>query len=438
MSELIPSKSSLPSSIQYIEQFTQDLTSYLTKIGLPSQNVLVEPCERGRVIANLPSTLALAKNYNSSEAMYLSKMVAACAVGLFDAAINFLWDETIANLRYKASIFDLQYFFATAIRDEKQRKHFVDEKDLKKLDDFTLIWACCEVGLISEIAYKHLDYIREIRNHASAAHPNQNDITGLQLASYIETCIKEVLSKDPDGSLIEIRRLLNNIREETFTEDSAKSVCAAIQRLPQERLSSFARSVFGMYFDVSSNSKTKNNIQLLAKAIWQAIDEQSKKEFGLKYANFSSHGETERATLVRDILQRVDGLAYLDDNTKASELQDILRRLHIAHDGYNNFAMEGSITKLLDQYIPENGSIPSSIRNDYVQVITICFIGNQYGVSWDAEAIYNKLINTWNDEEIFTLCSLLTKKELESRLQFTRCAARFRTLLEILTPKISN
>ncbi|MBR6058782.1 MAG: hypothetical protein IKP58_11495 [Victivallales bacterium] len=438
MSELIPLQPSSPSSIQYIEEFTQDLTTYLTKVGLPCQNVLVEPCERGRVIANLPGTLALAKNYKTSEAMYLSKMVAACAVGLFDAAINFLWDETIANLRYKVSIFDLQYFFATAIPDEKQRKHFIEEKDLKKIDDYLLIRTCCEVGLISEIAYKHLDYIREIRNHASAAHPNQNDITGLQLASCIETCIKEVLSKEPDGSLIEIGRLLKNIREETFTKESAKPVCAAIQKLPQERVSSFARSVFGMYFDLSSKSNTKNNIQILAESIWQTIDEQTKLNFGLKYTSFSVHGETERAALVRDILQRVNGLSYLTEDTRAFELQDLLERLHSAHNNFNNFYTEGPIAKLIEQYIPSNGKIPDSIRSVYVKIITVCYIGTTYGYSWEAEEIYSRLISQWGDKETLTLCSLLTENELSSRFQFSRCANRFRELLNQLNAKASN
>ena len=46
---------------------------------------------------------------------------------------------------------------------------------------------------ITQLGYKHLDYIRDMRNHASAAHPNHNEITGLQLASWLETCIQEVI-----------------------------------------------------------------------------------------------------------------------------------------------------------------------------------------------------------------------------------------------------
>ncbi|NES06504.1 MAG: hypothetical protein F6K22_29025 [Okeania sp. SIO2F4] len=52
-----------------------------------------------------------------------------------------------------------------------------------------------------------IDYIRDMRNHASAAHPNHNEITGLQLASWLETCIQEVIGKEPEGAVIEVKKL---------------------------------------------------------------------------------------------------------------------------------------------------------------------------------------------------------------------------------------
>lgn len=425
-------------SMQVLDSFSHGLDQFLTKIGLPNENVLVPIPERAKVINNLPDTLNQIQNYNQTDALYLSKMVAACTVGLFDAALNYLWDETVENLRKKVSLFDLQYFYATAVSDENQRKQFKDEDDLKKLTDAKLIKGCFDVGLISEITYKHLDYIRDMRNYASAAHPNQNDITGLQLASHIETCLKEVLAKDLDGSLIEIKRLLKNVREQIFTKETAAPVCSAIQQLPKDRLLSVARSVFGMYFNPACGTNTKNNILLLANSIWISIDEQTKKDFGLKYASFSVNGETDKAQSVRDLLQYVNGLSYLDDNTRAVDIQDILERLLIAHDGYDNFYTEGPLAKTLCQFISQDGIVPGSIRNNYVKTIAICFMGNSHGVSWDAEPLYKRLITTWKDRETLLVCKLLKDVEFSSRMQFQKCFARFISLLGILKNNISN
>jgi len=67
---------------------------------------------------------------------------------------------------------------------------------------------CLDTGIISNIGYRQLDFIRDMRNFASAAHPNQTQITGIQLADCLSICIREVLAKDQSGPVIEIKRLL--------------------------------------------------------------------------------------------------------------------------------------------------------------------------------------------------------------------------------------
>ncbi|SUY54107.1 Uncharacterised protein [Clostridium perfringens] len=61
-----------------------------------------------------------------------------------------------------------------------------------------------------------------MRNYASAAHPNQNNIDGLQVSSWLQTCIKEVLSKEPEGPVIEIKKLIYNIRNKELTTDDTQ------------------------------------------------------------------------------------------------------------------------------------------------------------------------------------------------------------------------
>ena len=132
-------------------------------------------------------------------------------IGLFDAALNYMWDETIQNLRTKVVNFDLGYFYDSVL-DAQRRPSFSTEDDLKRLDDWEFIKGCRHTGLIGDLGLSHLDYIRNMRNFASAAHPNQNQITGLQLITWLQTCILEVLGREPEGAALEVRYLLNNIR----------------------------------------------------------------------------------------------------------------------------------------------------------------------------------------------------------------------------------
>lgn len=50
--------------------------------------------------------------------------------------------------------------------------------------------------------------------------------------------------------------------------------------------------------------------------------------------------------------------------------------------------------------VPASGNIPDSVSGKYVKVLTMCHIGNGYGVSSGAEPIYNNLINRWQDHQI--------------------------------------
>jgi len=157
-----------------VDQLSTGLTRYLLDLGLPTDSVLVTPAERMRVLSNVPAVVGDLQAEQRARAYYISKFIAACGVGLFDAALNFLWNETISNLREKVARFDLDYFLDSII-PEKRRPNFKSADDLDKLEDWELIRGCLETGIITEIGFKHLDYIRDIRNYASAAHPEVPD-----------------------------------------------------------------------------------------------------------------------------------------------------------------------------------------------------------------------------------------------------------------------
>lgn len=410
------------------DKLSTSLSTYLGYFGLPTDSVLVELDERRKVVNNMPYIMPALSDSQRGSAMYISKFVAACVVGLFDAALNYLWDETIRNLRAKVVQFDLDYFYDTAITDANQRTKYRDESDLEKLDDWVLVRGCRETGIISDIGYRHLDYIRDMRNHASAAHPNHNELTGLQLAAWLETCIKEVLGKEPGGAAIEVKRLLRSVREEILSENDVPPIAEAIVRLPVDLAHSLLRTAFGMYTDPRLDASIRNNIRFLAPEIWEVCSEDAKYDVGLKHGSFSANGEVSRTSLARDFLIIVDGLAYLPTNTIAIEMSSTLDALLSAHNGWNNFHNEPSPARLLQSFVPTSGNIPESVLNKYVKTLTMCKIGNGYGVSSGAETIYDNLINRWQDSHISHFLKLTRDSDISSRLQFQSCQTRYQRL----------
>lgn len=171
-----------PNYSAQIKQFEDNLLEFMKQYGLPTDSVLVTVSERFKVFKNIEDVVEKIEDSQKQRSFYISKLIAASAVGLFDAALNYLWDETIYELRIRVAQYDLDYFFDTAVgASSDRRKKLKDKDDLVKINDSELIKAANEIGLISDLGFQHLDYVRYMRNWASAAHPNHNQITGLQL-----------------------------------------------------------------------------------------------------------------------------------------------------------------------------------------------------------------------------------------------------------------
>ena len=196
---------------QAIDRASEKLTEYLTELGLPSENVLVAVDQRRFVLENIPGLVDRIEAEPRSEAMYVSKFVAACGAGLFDAALNFIWDEVVQSLRARVARFDLAYFYDTAV-PAPERQDFQTEEDLVALSDQALIRGAHACGMLTTIGYKQVDYIRDMRNWASAAHPNQAEVSGIQLTAFFETCLKRSSSASRKGDVLEVGRLLRLLR----------------------------------------------------------------------------------------------------------------------------------------------------------------------------------------------------------------------------------
>ena len=347
---------------------------------------------------------------------------------MFDAALNFVWDETIKALRNKIILFDLDYFYSSTITDSERLKRLKTKEDLVKINDWELIKGCLHTGILSDLGYKHLDFIRDMRNWASAAHPNQHEITGLQLVTWLETCIKEVIAKEPSTSAIEIKRLLENIRKHSLNTTDIPPIEEHLSLLPEDILASFLRTIFGMYIDPDISVLVRNNIKLIAQHSWKIASEDVKYELGLKHRTFSVNAELDRRDYAKEFIDFVGGLVYLPSETFQLEFDQAIQNLLGAHLNFDNFYTEPAHAKLLEKYVPNTGKIPKALRKKNVKTVVMCTIGNGHGISGMAYAHYENMINKFQEKEIAVFCWLAKDRECASRLQLPDCQTRYKEL----------
>ena len=420
-----------------VGEYQNQLLRYLDDLGLPKEDVLVDVEQRRCVIQNVPMIVDSLPMDKRGESFYISKFIAACGSGLFDAALNYIWNETIENLREKVGIFDLEYFKST-ISDEDKKKKIQSVEDLKLIDEWELVRGCHLTGIISDIGFKHLDYIRDMRNWASAAHPNQVQLTGMQLCSWLETCIIEVIGKEPSLPAIEAKRLLQNIRNNVLATTDVPPLQTALRQAPTDIISSIFRTIFGMFCDPGSKVEIKNNIRLIANILWDVLPENQRKDTGLKYANWAANADIPRRDLSREFLEQVNALSYLPTDTLTVEMSNSIDLLQKAHFGMNNFYNEPPYAKMLRKLIPGNGLIPYNVRFNYTKTICLCMIGNGYGVSNEAYTVYEELFNKFTDDEIKEFLRLFSDSDFNSRMQFGNCKSNYRRLIASLVQRTTD
>ncbi|SEU10016.1 hypothetical protein [Stigmatella erecta] len=439
--DIVPAASTqlaTPSYRQDLQIFERSLLAFIEQHGLPTQNVLVPVSERVKVFGNIEGVLDQLGLQHKQQSVYISKFIAATASGLFDAALNYLWDETVAELRKRVAQYDLDYFFDLAVKNPDKRKKLSTSDDLAHIDDCDLIRGASELGLVSELGYRHLDYIRYMRNWASAAHPNQNQLTGLQLVGWFETCVREVITLPETNVAAQIGKLLRNVRANPLDAAGANQVAAFFIELTSDQSNNLAAGFFGIYTNDQSLPQARVNVTLLAPFLWPFVSEATRKELGIKYAQFVSNNDADRAKWAREFLDAVGAASYIPDNIRAAEIETALQELLSAHRGWNNFHVEPAFSRRLATLVDEKGHVPQAVSIRYVETLTEVFLTNGNGVAWSADPIYQMLLSRLDSTQALLAVLSFRNKHLASKLQFDLCGQKYNELLTLAKTKVSS
>jgi hypothetical protein len=437
---LVPaSTAALETSIQ---GFSAPLAGYLNSLGLPTEKVLVEFSERRFVLQSLEQTLELLPYDQRAKAYYLSKFSVSIMVGLFDAALNFLWDETILSLRRLAVSMDLSYFFDTAEKRESYRARLQNEEDLSLLDDLTLIDTCARVGLLSDVNRERLRHVNYMRNHASAAHPNQSELTGQEMISWLSNCLRYAITAKPDPPVIATKQLLANIRTTLIPKKDISVIAIDLAKFSQDRIDDLLWTIFGIYVDPSQKADCRTNIANLAPHVWGLATEDRKFQVGARHEHFIKQGDLQRRTFADEFLVQVDGEQYRSEDVLAGELLDKLRNLMAAHNAFNNFYNEGPHAKSLTSSLPLSGIIPKAAAQEWVKTITKCHIGNgmgyHEGVDTTADRYYDQYIEAFGEDAVVTFLRLFVDPDFTVDFERPKAERRAKALAERLKAKTKN
>jgi hypothetical protein len=417
---------------------TTKFEQYLAEMGLPIDNIIADVGERQTIEDNLPAFIRSLDPAVRREARYLSKFVAGAAIGLFDASLNYVWNEVVVSLRRKAVVYGLDMFFDAAVGGTR-RDLYESESDLSGLKDNTLINTCKKLELISEVVYTKLNHILTMRNDIGASHPTTYSINAFELLGWLQTCVKDVLNDQPSEAAIQIRSFIDNLKKSTDLLDAAtiKSMEHPLSQLSLQNTDNLLNSVFGVYVSDKTDSVVRKNISLVARHIWDKASDNVKYKLGVAIDGYMNNLYHEKHKLGSEFFEFCGGNKYKSLESKIIALDGHADNLLDARYAWDNYYNEPPHMRHILSFLTTENDIPQERAQKIIKTVLICRIGKGIsyceGVSPSGKPMYDKFFSFLGDQNIILVLIAMHSNEVRASLDNNICKNHMIAVLGILS-----
>ena len=432
------SKSSL------VDPQAQRLVDFLREVGLPYENIMADPAERNIIADNLPNYLASLPPEVKRDARYLSKFVIGAGSGLFDYALNAIWNEVVIDLRKKAVLYGLDIFFDAAVGGSKTREFYKTEDDLGALKDSVMLDTCRKLELISDTTYKKLKHILDMRNDIGISHPTNYTINAFELLGWLQTCVQDVLNDRPTEAALQVQVFISNLKAHTVPLDAAtqQTLERRFSELPSHMCGNLLRTVFGIYVAPDTDQAVRKNIALLALGIWKKCLDEPRYKLGIVLEGYNSNLYKDKYQLGEQFFSIVGGNAYRSANERVIIVDTLITELLDKHNGWDNFYHEAPVAANLWSYVPDQASIFDNLADRLFKTVLLCRIGRGVsyndGVSPDGKRYYDAILALAGDKFAPHVMASFTHYEITGQLGRSVCRAQAKQALEVARSNVIN
>ena len=323
------STTGLTVTLPKVSSITGNMLDELTKALKVDRNIVASDNQIQHAWSQLPRLLSRIPPNLRDE-----KIVKACisvASGLFDSAINYIWNAAVIELREKVRQFGLEVI--PQILDDKS----FDEASLLDLKDSELLDLCRKLNLISDQDYFFLDQCRATRNSYSVAHASDETVDEDEVINFLSRCQKHALSSKQNPRGVDTKKLLTSLNGASFKKDQREEWENRIRGTFDEQ----RQLIFGMLHGICCDSDAREEARVNAKSICQSFkDEFSPKTQSLlldRHQDYRAKGDEKRHQASQQFFGTVGLTSLLSEAELHSLITSASRNLLHVHNGWNNF-----------------------------------------------------------------------------------------------------
>jgi hypothetical protein len=438
MNEIAPK---LP--MQLVDPQAQIIIDFLKNIGLPHENIIATQDQRAIIAQNLPGFIESLPQEVKQDARYLSKFVVGAGIGLFDYALNSIWNEVVLNLHKKAVAYGLDIFFDAAVGG-KAREVYQKEDDLHSLKDAVLLDTCKKLELISETTYKKLKHILDMRNDIGISHPTSYSINAFEILSWLQICIQDVLNDQPTEAALQVQAFIQNLKTYNHPLDSPNltTISNKIIALSSHHCGNILRTMFGIYVAPDTDPQVRKNISLLAPPVWSSSNDDTKYRLGLTLEGYNTNLYRDKYLLGEQFFNSIGGNAFRSNAERAIIVDSLIDQLLEKHNEWDNFHHEPPVAADISSYINSQQDILNNFASKLIRAILMCRIGRGVsycnGVSPRGLLYYDRIIGLLGDQFAPEVFYALSHYDIQAKLEREICRQQACLALGVLRSSVVN
>ena len=408
-----------------VSEVTGDMLTQITgALGVP-RDVVAQDDQIGHAWSQLPRLVRRIPPHLRDE-----RIVRACiavATGLFDAAINYIWNAAVLALREKVRDFGLHVI--PQILDDRS----FDEASLVDLKDADLLELCHKLNLITGQAYHFLDQCRATRNSYSVAHPSDGTVDEDEVVYFISQCQKYALSNVQHSRGVDTKALLGSLSAAKFSADQLNEWETRVRGTFDAQRQLIFGMLHGVYCDPDAGEVARVNALELCKRVQDELTPSAQSVLLDRHQDYRAKGDEKRHRASQQFFQHVGLMALLSEAEVHRLITSASRDLLRVHNGFSNFYNEPPFADRLVRLTRDIG-VPRSAQPAFVEAVITCAVGNPYGVSNGAVPSYRSLVSSFSPREISLMLELpRSQKLVASRMKHhAGCKENYRALVGLL------
>lgn len=357
----------------------------------------------------------------------IARMCVAVSTGLFDGAMNYVWNAAILQLRIKVSNFGL-----AVVAQIKQRDF--EEQHLLELQDSRLLELCLKLNIVDEDGFFFLDQCREVRNNFSAAHPTLGKINDREFTTFLNRCVRYALADSSSPRGVDISAFISAVKGQRFNNNQCQIWIQRLIETHNAQRQMLAGMAHGIYCDPNTSEPARLNALDLCGGLKQAFTAAIRSDLINKHSEYVANGEEEKHSASLQFFEKLGMLPLLNESEQHFVFSRSVERLWNAHSGMNNFYNESPFAERLLE-LSQQGAVPETVQEQFVQTVVCCRVGNGYGIANAAVSSYNQMIEGFSPREIATMIRSAEVKNNPLGIRLANnssCKRNFRNVLGLI------